>query len=764
MQITSFRRSITALGLSLLAAAAAAAASSAWSAERGPLRRAPSVQPAETEARVIVKFKADSSVARAFAVNPNATHPMQAQTLSSRLGLQLSDGHALGPRIQVLTAKGIGSRELAARLSAQSDVEYAEADERMRALAAPNDPLYRAALSTSPAAGQWYLQAPNSTLVSAVNAEAAWAITTGRSSVVVAVLDTGIRPNHPDLAGKLLPGYDFITNALNANDGDGRDNDPSDPGDWVEAADINVVPGCTSTSDIGDSIWHGTQTAGLIGAATNNGIGMASMGRDVKILPVRVLGKCGGLSSDIQAAMLWSAGLTVSGVPTNPNPAKVINLSLGSASTTCSQSYQDAVNAVVAVGVVVVAAAGNEGLAVGSPANCTGVIGVAGVRHSGTKVGYSNLGSTVSISAPAGNCFNSAGACLYPLLTTSNTGTKGPVADNYTDGINDLTLGTSFSAPLVAGTAALMFSVNSGLTPAQVLSALKSTARAFPADQGGASVRACTAPTPTAQPECYCTTSTCGAGLLDAGAAVAAVGSLWATIAVAPAYPLAGRSIVLSGVASTATGSAASPTYSWQILGGAAAFSGRVDQPTANLVPSAPGSVVARLAVTDSVGRSAVSVATLSVSGAPMANIVLTSSSPIVGQTVALDGSSSEASPTGSLIISGYQWTITGGGGNASFVGIRDASTASILTSAAGNVTVTLTVTDSAGQQSTTSKLIAVSAAAGTPVTPVTPAPSSGGGGGGGALNLEWLLTLVASTLALHLASRRQRRQAARVR
>jgi serine protease len=654
MKIASFQRSFAAIGLSLLAAAVVTPASSA---ERGPLRRVPSVQPVETEARVIVKFKADSSVARAFAANPNAAHPMQAQTLSSRLGLQLSDGHALGARTQVLTAKGIGSRELAARLAAQSDVEYAEVDERMRAFAAPNDPLYLSA--PSPAAGQWYLRAPNATLVSAVNAEAAWAISTGKSSVVVAVLDTGIRPGHPDLAGKLLPGYDFITDARNANDGGGRDNDPSDPGDWVEAADINVVPGCTSTSDISDSIWHGTQTAGLIGAATNNGVGMAGIGRDVLILPVRVLGKCGGLSSDIQAAMLWSAGLAVSGVTNNPNPAKVINMSLGSASTTCSQSYQDAVNAVIAAGVVVVAAAGNEGLAVGSPANCTGVIGVAGVRHTGTKVGYSNLGSKASISAPAGNCFNGAGACLYPLLTTSNTGTKGPVADTYTDGVNDLTLGTSFSSPLVAGTAALMLSANPSLTPAQVLTALKNTARTFPSTGAGVGVQACTAPTTTAQDtECYCTTSTCGAGMLDAGAAVASVAVVTANI----------------GVASTTV---------------------------------------------------------------------------VAGNAVALDGAQSKAS--GSASIATYLWAITSG--SATFTSATNASSATLSTSAAGSVVVSLTVTDSNGRQASTSTTLTVNAA---PGTPPTPAPSSDGGGG--ALNLEWLLTLVASTLALHLASRRQRR------
>ena len=368
----------------LLTLVSLCAALPAGAAERGPLRKAPATQALETEARVIVKFKADSSMMRALAASASTAGPQQASLLSSRLGLALSDGHAIDAHRQVLKATGISSQDLATRLAAQPDVEYAEVDQRMRALAAPNDPLYLSA--TSPAAGQWYLRSSSATLVSAINAETAWAITTGSSSVVVAVLDTGVRRDHPDLAGKLLPGYDFISDAATANDGDGRDNDPSDPGDWVEAADINVVPGCTS-ADIGDSSWHGTQTAGLIGAATNNGVGMASIGRNVMILPVRVLGKCGGFSSDIQAAMLWAAGLHVPGVPDNTTPAKVINLSLGS-SGSCG-NYQGTVNQVIAAGAVVVVAAGNDGLAVGSPANCAGVVGVAAVRQVGTKVGCS---------------------------------------------------------------------------------------------------------------------------------------------------------------------------------------------------------------------------------------------------------------------------------------------------------------------------------------------------------------------------------------
>lgn len=631
----------------------AALAFSATAAERGPLRKTTSGQAVETEARVIVKFKADSSMMRALAASSRA-YPQQAQILSSRLGVVLSDGHAIDAHRQVLKAVGISSQELATRLSTQTDVEYAEPDQRMRAFSAPNDPLYLAA--PSPIVGQWYLRAPTATTVSAVNAEAAWATTTGKSSVVVAVLDTGVRPEHPDLAGKLLPGYDFVSSVANANDGDGRDSDPRDPGDWVDPADVNVVPGCTSANDVGPSSWHGTQTAGMIGAATNNGTGMAGIGRDVMILPLRVLGKCGGLSSDIQAAMRWAAGLSVPGVPDNPNPAKVINLSLGSPDA-CSPNYQTTVDQVIAAGVVVVAAAGNDGLDSSSPSNCNGVIGVAGLRHSGTKVAYSDLGLKVSISAPAGNCVNTSGVCLYPLLTTSNTGAQGPVASTYTDGQNDPTLGTSFSAPLVAGTAALMFSAAPSLTPAQILAALKSSARAFPV---GAGVPFCTAPTGNAQNECSCTTTTCGAGMLDAGAAVAAVATVTANI----------------GVASTAV---------------------------------------------------------------------------TVGTPVTLDGGSSKASGSGSITT--YAWAISSG--SATFSSATNASTATLSASAAGNVVVSLTVTDSNGRQATTSTTLTAS---------TTPPPASGGGGGGGgggALNLDWLGTLVASTLALHLAARRQRRLAA---
>jgi serine protease len=413
----------------------------------------------------------------------------------------------------------------------------------------PNDPLYWtgppvSGTSGGPAAGQWYLRAPTAQVRSAINAETAWNYTIGSPGIVVAVIDTGVRFDHPDLArvangGNLLPGYDFISDVDVANDGDGRDADPSDPGDWLTNAEVS--PGGLFHEDCADSpedsSWHGTQTAGLIAALTNDGIGMASVGRTVRVLPVRALGKCGGYDSDIVAAIRWSAGLPVAGVPANPNPARVINLSLGSESE-CTQAYINAIADVNAMGVVVVAAAGNtNGHPVTSPANCPGAIAVGGVRHAGTKVGFSSLGPEVAVSAPAGNCVNTGvnDPCLYPILSTSNAGTTAPVSDAaggsiYTNAFK-VTVGTSFSAPLVAGTAALLLSVQPGLTPSAVRSLLQSTARPFPtsgAESGGDPIPACTAPkfdagnNPIDQDQCYCNTSVCGAGMLDAGAAVAA--------------------------------------------------------------------------------------------------------------------------------------------------------------------------------------------------------------------------------------------------
>lgn len=496
-------------------------------------------------ARVIVKYRADSALRRAqssaSAEGAAAPAPRHAQRLSQTLRAPLTDGRVLGPHTQALRGQGLSSSELARRLSRLPEVEWAVVDERRRIHNLPNDPLFADNQRTvTPAVGQWYLRAPTAEAVSAINAVGAWVNTQGASSVVVAVLDTGVRPEHPDLQGKLHPGYDFIGldrggAATTANDGNGRDNDPTDPGDWTNANE------CSAGEPASASSWHGTQVSGLIGAATNNGTGMAGAGWNVMVLPLRVLGRCGGYDSDIIAAMRWAAGLsqnvgvsTVLNVP-NPFPARVINMSLGSQGT-CTAAYQDVVNELRGAGVTVVAAAGNDtGLKVSVPANCPGAVAVSGVRHIGSKVGYSNIGPEVALAAPAGNCVNLQGTCLYPLLTTINLGQRQAGANGYSDG-SDYSVGTSFAAPLVAATVGLMLSVDPTLTPSKVREILQATVRPFPSSRplaaGEDPVPTCRAPDDRDQLECFCTTTTCGAGMLDAGAAVAR------TLALRPAPPV----------------------------------------------------------------------------------------------------------------------------------------------------------------------------------------------------------------------------------
>lgn len=409
------------------------------------------------------------------------------------------------------------------RLNADPEVEYAVADKRRFAQALPSDPMY---------ADQWYLK---STEISATRTDQAWDITTGSSNIIVAVLDTGVRPEHPDLAGKLLDGYDFIADPITANDGGGRDPDPTDAGDWVAAADRT---GALANCNLSDSSWHGTRVSSLIAATTDEGNGIAGLGWNTRILPVRVLGKCGGRDSDIVDAMVWAAGLPVTGMTTNPNPAKIINLSLGGDGQ-CTANYQAAVNAVMAAGVLVVASVGNEGVAVGTPANCDGVLGVSGLRQAGTKVGYSSLGAGADIGAPAGNCVNIVAnnfytpqsPCLFQIKSATDLGLKQATGFGYTQQVSSNTdgsgpnFGTSFSAPLVSGAAALMYAVNSQLSPAQYSAVLMGTANPFPTSSS-TTTNICRAPNGVTQgDECICTTATCGAGMLNTFAAVSALSS-----------------------------------------------------------------------------------------------------------------------------------------------------------------------------------------------------------------------------------------------
>jgi serine protease len=614
--------------VSLGIAATAAVAAVAVATEYAPVHRAPHHRAeAGDHARVIVKFRERASVLSSSSAGTAAagSGPQQASVMGSRLGLALANGRALGARTQVMTGTGVSSAALAGALSADPDVEWAEIDQKRYVQAAPvNDPLYPDNVSTStasngPASGQWYLRAPGTdasgrAVVSSIDIEPAWAITQGATSIVISDIDTGITA-HPDLTAgnsKMLQGYDFITDLGVANDGNGRDADPSDAGDWVTATENSTKNGtffgCNDDGTGGavsaDSSWHGTQTASILGASTNNGQGMAGTAYKVPVIAARALGKCGGYDSDIIAAAQWSAGIAVSGLPANAHPARVINMSLGGTGG-CTQAYVDALTALRDKHVVVVAAAGNdEGLPVGTPANCKPaasnadqtpvVIAVAALRHAGTKVGFSDIGPEVTIAAPGGNCVNTGAteACLYPIVTALNSGTTKPVTDGgiYSDGRDHVSLGTSFATPMVAGTVALMLSTNPSLTNAQVVNIIKSTARPFPTvSDTSPQPPVCAAPNANVkQDECICTTATCGAGMLDAGAAVtrahalaiststaAAADYTWPTAAAKASATtvVAGQDVTVDGSGSLPGSSGAAVTYAWSIPDGDSAIS-----------------------------------------------------------------------------------------------------------------------------------------------------------------------------------------------
>jgi len=412
-----------------------------------------------------------TSAARAYA----AVTASQA-SLNVQVERTLSDGAAvlsIGQRI----ASG-DAAALAQAFAADGDVDYAEPDHPMRIRDTPSDPSY---------SQQWYL----SDASVGINTPPAWTRTKGSPTVVTAVLDTGYRP-HPDLVGNLLPGYNFISNINTSNNGQTRGTDATDPGDWVTQQELDDANGpyYHCASEPSTSSWHGTRVMGVIGANANNGIGVAGVSWLGRILPVRVLGKCGGKTSDIADAMRWAAGIPVAGVATNPNPAKVINLSLGGVGA-CSATFQQAIDDVNAKGVTVVVAAGNDGLstAFDQPANCRGVISVGATDATGRRASFSNFGSDVALSAPG-----------VSILSTANGGTTTPGADTY-----GTASGTSLATPQVSGIVGLMLSMNGNLTPAQIQQKL----------QGGA--RAAMLPASTS-----CTALPAGAGIADAGAAVMA--------------------------------------------------------------------------------------------------------------------------------------------------------------------------------------------------------------------------------------------------
>jgi len=415
--------------------------------------------------RLLVRLKDD--------VTPD--WPALLPQLGYRIGMKVTLERQIG-NISVLSVPLEQSPELLAQLAealqGDPNIQYADPVRRVYPRAAPNDPYYGA---------QWSLRNP----VAGINAETAWALQPTAPNVTVAVIDTGILP-HPDLVGRVLPGYDFISDPGRARDGNARDPDPRDEGDWSDGE-------CGATYD---SFFHGLFVAGLIAANTNNDIGIAGLAGGVQILPVRTLGACGGTFEDVLEGMMWASGVRIAGVPANTTPARVINMSLGGYGA-CDQSIQEAVDDALAQGAVVVVSAGNESLDVMdfSPGNCSGVITVAAHNVRGEPTSYTNFGKRIDLSAPGGDL-----PVTDLMVSLSNDGKTVPEEPSY-----EYARGTSFSAPLVSGTAALILGRDPLLTAGRVLDYLTGTTRQFPYDS-----------------PCN-TTGNCGTGMLDAGAALGSV-------------------------------------------------------------------------------------------------------------------------------------------------------------------------------------------------------------------------------------------------
>ncbi len=583
--------------------------------------------------KLIVRLRTGKSQVQASAMSAD-----RAQALSKSAGVGMKALRTMAGGSHLMQLDGpmtiAEARAVAARLAQDPAVEYAEPNVRFRALATPNEPRFTQ--------WQWNLFAPTSSYsgstgastvtsmaVGGANLPPAWDYTTGSNDVIVAVIDTGIT-NHPDLngvsggttytpAGRFLPGYDFVSGINGAtlpvnfvaNDGNGRDADPSDPGDWITVQEktqysADCAIGETAPYAATDSTWHGTHMAGVVAATANNSLGIAGIASKVRIVPIRALGKCGGDLSDIAEAIRWAAGLSVSGVPANPYPAQVISLSLGGGDT-CSVEMQNAANAAGASGAIVVAATGNDGnVGLIAPANCNGVLAVTAHTINGENADYANIADPNApkpemLSAPGGGPpvqLGSGGATdnpnwdgyyifssvlFGPTSPTSSTaaGNSGPAYSGF--------VGTSPATPHVAGVAALIKSMVPDATPAQISSYLLGNVRAFPTGSvcaaGGTFV------------------GQCGTGLLDAGKVLAAVEPLAVPTSLAgdDMIVVPGATVTLDGSKSKAYSTKTIASYQWTQTGGTPSVTlANPSAATTTFTAPATGALTFRLRVIDS--------------------------------------------------------------------------------------------------------------------------------------------------------------------
>jgi serine protease len=507
-------------------------------------------------ARLIVKLRSSDMARSAMA----SAHVRQ---LSAMAGVGVKSVRSMSGDASVVTLDApislSDAKTLVARMASDPMIEYAEPDLVLRPFLAPNDVDYTPR--------QWNLLPPTATYsgaldvtpavpprtapaVGAINMPTAWDVTTGSSSVVVAVIDTGIT-NHPDLNGgnpalayapgnqqRFLPGFDFISldniqglgpTGFRENEpvlDPGPDDDPTDPGDASSAQEKIDFEECDDGNPANQDTFHGTMTAGIIAANSNNTAGMAGVAWTVKVLPVRAIGKCGGSLLDMANAIRWAAGLTVTipgvTVPNNAaNAAKVIYIGAGTApGVACGPTLQGAIDAAIGAGSVVIAPTGNHGeLNISSPANCDGVISVTAHSINGESTQYANIGPNggagpnPTISAPGG------GTPAVLGVTPGADGIDDPTWDGFyiwstapglTPPGNINRTGTSLAAAQVAGVAALIKAKVPNATPVQIRGALTTSVRPHPELT-------------------YCAPgrnrdNQCGIGLLDATRALQAAG------------------------------------------------------------------------------------------------------------------------------------------------------------------------------------------------------------------------------------------------
>lgn len=734
--------------------------------------------------RLIVKLRPNYlpkglSVAQ---IKAELAKPFAAQTISqitSAAGIQMTEVHALATGAHVLTLSGTPNRQVMnqaiAGISALASVEYVEEDKIMTAQAVPNDPYYTTGPTANP--GLWGMHpvtpiaspAPGNTGNYGADFENAWTTNTG-TGIVVAVVDTGITP-HVDIVGPagtvspatgnlVSPGYDFTSDCRirgtcapttpAAAAGVVPSPNATDLGDFISNADSTTAGSIFFGYTVSNSSWHGTHVSGTIAAIGNNAVGVIGGAYNAKILPVRVLGKGGGYISDISNGSMWAAGLAVPGVANNPNPAKVISMSLGG-NGACSITEQNAINAVVAAGAVVVVAAGNSNADVAGhdPANCQNVITVASVGRDGSRAYYSNFSSPISNPTPSYVTLAAQGgdmsrpATFDPgILSTLNAGLTAP----------DLTAagstyayyqGTSMATPHVSAAVALMLSRNPNLTPAQVKTILTAPASvtAFPGFAGSGIVGAAF--------DCAASKN-CGAGILNAKLAVqnsivpltaslstVDFGSLTLNSTVNQSVTFTNSSLlpVTNGVTTITGPNAALFTIVSDTCNNATIAVGGTCQVTMKYAPVAAGTHTATLSVPTNVAGVATAVGLTGIGGAalttptpaPVATTVNVGQSTTVNLT--FNNPNATAVKVSAAVLSNPAIMVasTDNCSNSTLgAGLSCTMTITVSPAAAGPYTGTVTLSLSGGGTLTVATITGTANAA------PAPAPVVGGGGGGG--------------------------------